>query len=636
MCYAALVTTSLRAHYESRAEQLKGALAELEARSDALSRRRGLVMLALGGSLVFAWMRGFPPWGWIGPGACTMLFAWLVVRHAIVASERTLLEERESYVRAGQRRLAGEPEPSALLASPKLDEPDGSRFEKPEHPNAADLDLFGPRSLFIALSRAETSIGEETLARWLLTPARVSEVKERQEAAKELLGQPSFLEDLSVFAQRADSRGRTDEPLALWGESPAEFPVGEATTPLLQKRRLLVIAARLLVPLTIVLFFTRAYLETLAPHLGKLWVASFLGQLAVLAALHGAIARMVTFVSSREAPFGRFRAVFGRIEAVQLKSPPLSRIVSTVKDGESLASQEIGRLERIIGFADVRHNTIIHILLNMAFLYDVWVALALERWRSRSGRRTRPWLTALGEMEALASIATYAGEHPDFAWPELEEGPKRLVAEGLGHPLIPASSCVANDAQLPEPGQALLVTGSNMSGKSTYLRSLGLCAVMANAGLPVCAKRAQLTPLIAWTSMRISDDLDQGMSHFYAELLRLKAIVDAVHSGAPVLFLLDEILHGTNSRERTIGARGVVLDLVRRGAIGAVSTHDFALIAIADESGGRVKTVHFSDRIEHDKMLFDYLLKDGVVQSTNAIRLMKLVGIDVEYNVGES
>jgi len=626
------VRTGLRAFYEERSVELTRGLAQVAQKSEALSSRRGIVMLLAAAAVIAKLVADLPSWFWFVPGAIGVVFVALVVKHAAVASERLLLEERAEYVKAGLVRMGALPEPE-LPVKPSLLVPAetyGARFARPEHPNACDLDLFGPGSLFRSLSRAETAVGEETLAKWMLAPASVLEIQARQAAATELFETPQFLEDLAILAHRAESRGRSDEPLTTWGEAPAELPVfGSAGV---QPRIGLVRLAMLLVPLTFVLFFTRHLLQGVFSWLGYLYLLPFFGQVAVLGALRGPIDRMVTLVSSRESPFGRFRAVFARIEAAEFRAAPLKKAVESLR-GDPPASREIANLERVIGFADVRHNAIIHIVLNLAFLYDVWVALALERWRTRSGKRARPWLAAVGEMEALASIATYAGEHPSFCWPEVEAGPARLEAEALGHPLIPGSARVTNDVNLPEQGRALLITGSNMSGKSTYLRSLGLLAVMANAGLPVCAKRASLTPLAAWTSMRISDDLSGGMSHFYAELMRLRAIVDASRSGQTVLFLLDEILHGTNSRERTIGARGVVHDLVRGGAIGGVSTHDFALVAIAEESEGRIDTVHFSDRIEHGQMVFDYKLKTGVVQSTNAIRLMKAVGIDVDYGV---
>ncbi len=641
------MTTSLRAHYESRTAALKQALAALEQKSDALSSRRGIVMVGVIVSSIAILVAHLPAWAWAVPGALGAVFLGLVVRHAFVASDKNLVDERSKYIAAGMRRIVGEPEPADPLR-PKVKDPDGSRFLKPDHPNASDLDLFGPSSLFVAVSRAETAIGEETLAKWMLEPAPVSTILERQAAVKELLEQPELLENISIYARRAESRGRSEEPLSLWGEAPAELPArGVTLTPKLERRLALVRTARVLVPITVGLLLVRPLLDQVRPHLGLAWLVPFVLQLVVLGGLYSPISRMITFVSSRETPFGRFRLVFETLEKAEVKSPSLVKIVGALRgsEGQAPASQEIAKLERIIGFADLHHNTIIHVILNLLVLYDVWVALALERWRARVGKRTRAWLAALGEIEALASVATYAGEHPSFAWPQVTEGAPTLEAEGLGHPLLPDSTRIENDASLPEPGRAMLVTGSNMSGKSTYLRSMGLCAVMACAGMPVCAKRARLSPLATWTSMRIKDALDQGWSHFYAELVRLKAIVDVAHAAerarresdsAPgVLFLLDEILHGTNSRERSIGARGVVLDLVRSGAIGAVSTHDFALVEIAEKSGGNVRMVHFSDHVEDGKMVFDYKLKEGVVQSTNAIRLMKAVGIDVEYGASE-
>jgi hypothetical protein len=615
------VQQGLGAHYETRLRELGKLQASQEGRSNAFSSRRGLTMLVALGLAVANVVLGWPLWGIVALSVAGALFVALVVGHAFVLSDKALIEDRAAWIRAGQARMAGRPDERA--PSKKNPDPFGKRFEKADHENASDLDLFGEHSLFRALSRAETSVGEETLASYLLRAAPAAEVERRQEAAKELLLTPVFLEDLAVFARRAESRGRAEEPLAVWGEAPAELPLPGVNNGAPPSRATLILAARILVPLTIALFFAKSYLAGVAPLLRH-------------------ADRMVTFVSSRESPLGRFRKVFELIEAQErLESPLLSRVVKTLtsggQEGALAASREIAKLERIVGFADLRHNAIVHMVVNAVFLYDVWVALALERWRHRAGKRTRKWLAAVGECEALASIATYAGENPDFAWPVVSDGAPGLSAEGLGHPLIAREKRVVNDASLSQGGErAMLITGSNMSGKSTYLRSIGLCAVMAGAGLPVCAKSAAVSTMKTWTSMRIGDALDRGMSHFYAELVRLKAIVASAQAGDAVLFLLDEILHGTNSHERSIGARGVVLDLVRRGAVGGVSTHDFALVAIADERGGRVKKVHFSDSMEDGKMVFDYRLKPGVVESTNAIRLMRHLGIDVEYQLAPS
>jgi DNA mismatch repair ATPase MutS len=239
-------------------------------------------------------------------------------------------------------------------------------------------------------------------------------------------------------------------------------------------------------------------------------------------------------------------------------------------------------------------------------------------------------MEALGEVEALAALAGFAYEHPGFAWPEPSPGPS-FEARGLAHPLLPDDRRVGNDVSLPAAGRALVVTGSNMSGKSTLLRAMGVNAVLAFAGAPVCAGALRIGPARVATSMRIEDSLEQGVSHFYAELRRLKSVLDLAHeAGRPaVLFLLDEILHGTNSRERVIGACGVVRALLKLGAVGAVSTHDLGITALERELGGHVENVHFEEQVQGEAMTFDYVLRPGVVHSSNALRLMRAVGIDV-------
>ncbi len=619
--------------------ELEASLKDFDRASDALSRNRGLAFLAFLVPAIVGLVRGYPRWGWALTAVPALGFGYLVVRHLLLASKRLSVEDRLGVVSRGLARLESTPFAKKVDAKtddvPRGPDPFGERFAKADHPNAGDLDLFGKTSLFRALSRAETSIGEETVAKWLLDPpSTVAETIARQEAAKELMSKPELLEELAVRARRAESRGRAEDPLVAWAEAPAELPVSDDAPEIAKKRAPIVLIARILVPLTLLSFFASPFLASIKPFLGRAYLAPFGLQLVALGLLFAPISRMVSFVSSRESPFGRFGGLFELVETTELSSPLLKELQKTLR-GESAsaatpkASLEIARLERIVGFADLRHNTLIHIVANLGLLYDVWCALALERWRSRSGRKVRKWLRAVGTLEALASLATFAAEHPSFAWPEIVDGEPFFEVESLGHPLISSPKRVVNSLSLEEPGRAILVTGSNMSGKSTWLRSMGLCAVMANAGSVVCAKRARLGRMSVWTSMRIRDSLEQGISHFYAELLRLKAVQDAVHQDHRVLFLLDEILHGTNSRERTLGARSVVLDLTQRGAIGAVSSHDLGLVGLESESHGKIANKHFSDRIEGGTMTFDYRLQEGVVRSTNALRLMRLVGLEV-------
>lgn len=624
-------TTNIRAYYERRIRELEAELKELDATSEGLSKNRGLSFLAFAVPALVGLVRGIPRWGWALVAVPAVAFGFFVVRHLLLMSKRLAVEDRLGVVQRGLARLDGQVDPRADEL-PKGPDPFGERFIKAEHPNAGDLDLFGKTSVFRALSRAETSIGEETVAKWLLSPpSTVDETCARQEAAKELMAKPELLEELAVRARRAESRGRTEDPLVAWAEAPAELPVADDAPDIAKKRGPIVALARVFVPLTIALFVASPFLGHIKPFLARLYLAPFALQLVSLGLLFAPISRMVTFVTSREAPFGRFGGLFTLVEDQTFEAPLLVSLQKALRNGEGAAkaSVEIARLERIVGFADLRHNTLIHIVANVGLLYDVWCALALERWRHRSGRKARGWLRAVGTLEAVASLATFAAEHPDYSWPEIVEGEPFFEVEELGHPLIGADKRVTNTLALERRGRAILVTGSNMSGKSTWLRSMGLCAVMANAGSVVCAKKARLARMKVWTSMRIRDSLEQGISHFYAELLRLKSVQDAVHADPRVLFLLDEILHGTNSRERTLGARSVVLDLTARGAIGAVSSHDLGLVGLEAESDGKIVNKHFSDRIEGGTMTFGYRLEPGVVRSTNALRLMRLVGLEV-------
>jgi DNA mismatch repair ATPase MutS len=276
-------------------------------------------------------------------------------------------------------------------------------------------------------------------------------------------------------------------------------------------------------------------------------------------------------------------------------------------------------------------------LANAFALLDVHLVVALERWRARIPGDARRWFRSLGRVEAMCALATLAHDHPGWAFPELVEGDSPLLdAEALGHPLIADDRRVPNDVSIGAPEPLLLVTGSNMSGKTTLVRALGVNAVLAQCGAPVCARRMRLTPVAPWTSMRVHDSLAEGVSLFMAELLRLKQVVEAAREASatgapPVLFLLDEMLHGTNTAERQVAARSILAELMARGAIGAVTTHDLAL-AEADELA-EARTVHFSERFETDpatgetRMAFDYVLRPGVATSTNALKLVEMLGL---------
>jgi len=320
--------------------------------------------------------------------------------------------------------------------------------------------------------------------------------------------------------------------------------------------------------------------------------------------------------------------VLRRIEQEQFTSPRLVELRSELEVEGLAPSQQIAKLKRLIELLDSRRN-LFFAPFSFILLWPLHCAIAIELWRQNSGPAVARWFAAVGEIEALSSIAGYAFEHPDDPFPELVDNEVCFAAEDLGHPLIPQAHNVRTHLHLSSNPAVLIVSGSNMSGKSTLLRSVGTNTVLALAGAPVRARSLRISPLQVGASIRIQDSLQAGASRFYAEITRLREIVELTSGPLPVLFLLDEILHGTNSHDRRIGAEGVVRGLVERGSIGLVTTHDLALTEIVEHLGDRAANVHFEDHLEAGKMTFDYVLRPGVLQKSNALELMRSVGLEI-------
>ncbi len=507
---------------------------------------------------------------------------------------------------------------------------DGASFKLSGHPYADDLDVFGRGSLFQRLCTAHTHFGQQALATLLSEPRTVDESCRCQEAARALGPELDTRQKLEALAmavvdpndakkpgsEKSKRRVVPDpEPLLKWAEG----------APLLLDRPLVVWTARIL-PVFTLLGLALSFAFGLP---AALWGVPLLIQLVVGFRMRGETTSVFMAVSSTEGAFLRYGPMLELLEGVDLPSTLLRRLREGVLVGKQRPSESMREFEKGLGWFELRHNGLIHPFVNALLLWDIHCVLRLERWQKRSGKTVREWFRALGQLEALGSLGAFAYDEPDTCWPEFEDGGAKLVAQGLAHPLISSTARVANDVNLPDSGVAMLVTGSNMSGKSTLLRAMGLAAVLAYAGAPVTAERLQLSVLAVRTSVRISDSLERGVSHFYAEIGKLKLVLDGARDGQPVLFLLDEILHGTNSRERQIGARWVLSELLRRGATGAVSTHDMELCNLTDELASRVELVHFRESVKGEEMTFDYKLREGPVTAGNALRLMQLVGLDV-------
>ena len=595
-----------RATYEAGKQARLIEATALEGRARLIGGLRLLVAFGgIAGVGAIVW-GGFPTATWYGIGLLVVAFVALVIAHAKVhaSKERALAAKR--FHERGLDRLDGK---WAQFSSK------GDAFLTDGHLFADDLDIFGRASLFQLLDATETTLGAARLA--ALVSREGDEPRDlvhaRQGAVKDLAARNAFRERLSAVGATMGDDRPDPAPFLAWAESAG----GIGGLPGLP------VVAKILpfVTMGILLFahdFGKSRLLALVP---------FVLQLALQASVRGKVSEITSAVSAREHGFARYGEMLAALENESFTAPLLEEVRKKLRASGADATREMERLSRILGFLDARNNEVFRIFIAPVLMWDYNCALALDAWRARTGKHVRQWLEALAEVEALASLAGFAFDRPDHAFPELVESPQ-LVAEGLAHPLIVSAKRVANDVTIEGPGHALVVTGSNMSGKSTLLRAIGVACVLARAGAPVCAKRLVLGGVRVATSMRVRDSLEEGTSRFYAELKKLKLVLACARQ-APTLFLLDEILHGTNSRERLIGARAILKELLAKGALGAVSTHDLALGELEQEVAGRVRNVHLEEQVEGDIMTFDYHLRDGVVQSSNALRLMRIVGLDV-------
>lgn len=397
----------------------------------------------------------------------------------------------------------------------------------------------------------------------------------------------------------------------------------------LSRRPWVLWAARALPVLTgtLLLLSTRGSLE------GPWWLLSLGAAFAFGSRFRSHLHPPMEAASAGEERFGRYAGILNLLADLEATALPLRELQEAVRNGPVGADRELRRLGRLVGWADVRHSVLAHAPLQALLVWDVHALHRLERWKARSGAQVRRWMEALGEFEALAALAALKADNPDWCFPTfIDEGERTVSAEGLGHPLLPPGDCVRNDLRIGPPGTFLFVTGSNMSGKSTLLRAVGLNAVLARAGGPVCADAMELAPVRVQTSMRTADSLGEGVSQYMAELNRIKQVVDSARSGGgePVFYLLDEPLQGTNEAERRVAVQTILGHLLEAGAIGAVATHDLHLDE-TDRLAAAADPVHLEGTVREGEtgplLAFDYLLKAGRATSTNALALLRAVGL---------
>ena len=449
------------------------------------------------------------------------------------------------------------------------------------------------------------------LAAWFCTPASRSEILRRQEAIEELRSNLDLREELSVFGP---DRAAIDFDLSTeWAFQPS--------------------------------LLNSAMARVIAPILAALTMAAvgyaywFRGEpmwMILAAAVQAGFAlayrkRVKDVILAIPAPAGELQLLevpLTRLEREAFSSPRLRELRAALQTAGRSASQRLRTLIGLNEMLEYRRNSSIGPFL-CTLLWATQVAFAIEAWRGQHRKDLQHWMRIVGEFEVLSALAGFAFEHPECPFPEILEGPARLEGDALRHPLLPETQCVPNSLSLGRGLQLLIVSGSNMSGKSTLLRTVGINVVLAQAGAPVCARHLKCSPLTIGATLRVQDSLQTGRSRFYAEIRRLKAMMTLAEEGSPILFLLDEIMHGTNSHDRVTGAEAVVRGLVEKNAIGLVTTHDLALTRVADALAPRAANVHFEDHLENSELIFDYRLHNGIIQKSNALELMRAIGLKV-------
>ena len=492
---------------------------------------------------------------------------------------------------------------------------DGAMYLPKEHFYAADMDIFGHASLYQLLNRTGSDMGAAQLADWLLNPAKQAAIIERQSAIKELTNKMNWRQDIQAYGRETNIRRSTFEKLMVWVYEPTlflQFTHWKWLRIVLPAIILSVVTAAIAewIPLNVMYIFLLLY-ATIAFQINK-----------IISPLHDKLSKIVDELDAL------FLSIT-LIEKEKFESVLATRLQQNFISNNETASAKIKKLKKILDRLDIRYNIVLSAPLNLLLLWNLQQALDLEKWKKQYAADLQNWFNTLGVFETLNSFAAFHFNNPEYCFPVLEEKHFFVEAVKLGHPLINKNKRVNNFIEIDDRGKLFLVTGSNMAGKSTYLRSVGINIVLAMAGAPVCADSFRLSPVQLISSMRIADNLEESTSTFYAELKKLKTVIDSVNADEKVFILLDEILRGTNSLDRHTGSEALIKQLIRHKAAGIIATHDLALAEMKTSFPDNILNYHFDVQVNNEELYFDYKLKPGVCNSLNASILMKKIGIEL-------
>lgn len=591
-------------YYNKRFTELETSLSNLFTKKNRLGWARFFVMLCIAGAVYF-----LLPFGWL-----YVIVASLILICVFVKLVFTDIDNSKAINHTTQLIELNKNEIKALNGH-YLHFEDGSLYTPHEHLYSNDLDIFGKASLYQYINRTVSAMGGAAIANWLLNPVNEEIILKRQTASKELHNKTEWRQALQAFGKEKKIERSTYLRLQQWIQEENSF---------INNRFWMVL--QFAAPAIMITVITLNLFDILNNPVRNL----FLLASAIMAFF---ISRKVVPLHEKVSKLTEELEVLSDsirlIENENFTSPLLIEFQSVYKQKQSTASGEMRKLKGIVQKMDWRLNPVVFVPLAVLFQWDLQQVIALEKWKRRNNKSIIEWFEALGNFEAISSLATLHFNHPDWCFPELKNEHFFIKGKEIGHPLINKTKRVNNNIDINSKGIIMLVTGSNMAGKSTYLRSIGINAVLTMAGAVTCAKSFTLSPVQLITSMRIADNLEENTSTFYAELKKLKTIIEKVNNGEKVFILLDEILRGTNSLDRHTGAMALTKQLIKQQAAGIIATHDVELAKLKDNYPANILNYHFDVQVSNGELYFDYKLKEGICTSLNASILMKKIGIEL-------
>jgi DNA mismatch repair ATPase MutS len=591
-------------YYTQRVATLQQQLAVLQTKKTRIAWLRFINIALLFAAIYFLWPI---PWPYISGAAILLVtvFTQLVFadinNNKAIAHCKHLIDINEGELKA--------------LAHNYYHFENGSEFIDPTHFYANDLDIFGKASLYQYINRTTSQIGGSTLAKWLLAPTGAALIEQRQTAVKELVTKPEYRQQLQALGKEKKIQTATQTRLQQWFAGSNNFITHKYW-----------LAAQYVIPAIVIVFLLLNIFDVINNYarnyclLAAAIIAGFIFK--IVTPLHQQVSKIAD-------ELGVLADSIKAIEQEKFNSPLLQQLQAQFVQKNNSASAQLKELQKILERLDLRYNPVVFIPLDIILQWDLQQAIALEKWKQRNANTVLEWFTALGKIEALNSFATVAFNNPNWCYPKLQQQHFFIEGTAIGHPLINTDKRVNNNITINDCGEVMLITGSNMAGKSTYLRSIGVNVVLAMAGAPVCAAKFSLSPVTIISSMRIADNLEESTSTFYAELKKLKTIIDKVNAGEKIFILLDEILRGTNSFDRHTGSEALIKQMIKHKAACIIATHDIELAKMQQAYPQNILNYHFDVQVSNEELYFDYVLKEGICTSLNASILMKKIGIEL-------